>query len=154
MLRIFLTVLPALLVAFTASAEQLANSEMPTFLSPAPVIRDPGALVGSGPLQPSDLDDHELGPKMLPAPVIAILIGAGMQIGRAVAKQIIKSIGETSAKKAAQNFSKQLLEKKGKKCFSVDGANGQRLLLGLDRETVLFAGDHDAYMRAIKELCH
>lgn len=77
-----------------------------------------------------------------------------MQIGKAAAKQIIKSISENSAKKAAKNYSKQLLERRGKNCFKVDGGDGQRLLLALDRETVLFAGDHNSYERAIKELCH
>jgi len=116
---------------------------------PTDVTPNNGDLVGDG-----NADDG--GDRTAPvlAPVVAALVAAGMRVADHMAKQVIKNLSEQMAKTAARNYGRKVLEKKGKNCYSVKASKGDRILLAADKETVIFAGDHNAYMRAIAELCH
>ncbi len=112
-----------------------------------------GALVGGGPLRSPSSETGNVEKTAFPA-IVGILIAAGMQVAGHIAKQVAKNLSEQAAKTAARNFARQQLEKKGKNCFSVKASTGDRILLAADKATVIFAGNHDAYMRAIADLCH
>jgi len=122
-------------------APQSAGSFVPTsaasFARPAipPAGREPNP------------DVHRTGG---PIGLAAILIGAGMRV---LGNVIARNFSRRSAEKVAEQYAKKIMEKKGK-CWSMKGADGQRILLGADKETVLFAGAHDAYELFIKRHCH
>lgn len=147
MLRILIAVSLAICPLTFAEVLSIPNAGETPQRFPA---RDNGDLVGNGPLE----EDLEVAPKALPAIAVGILVAAGMRVAGQAIKLVTKNLSESAAKTAARNYARQVLEKKGKNCFSVKASVGDRILLAADKATVLFAGNHDGYMRAIAELCH
>ena len=84
-------------------------------------------------------------------PVVAILAAAGLFVIR---KSIVQTMTSQAASKAALNYSRGKMKKVGRKCFSVRGEGGSRLLLEADKVTVLWGGNsHDMYENKISKLC-
>lgn len=133
------------------TAVPLTDPQLQIIRNPAASTPNNGDLVGEG---NSNADSDDIGDRTMGfiGPIASILIAAGMKVAGHIAKQVAKNLTEQTAQKAAQNFARQILEKKGN-CFSVKASKGDRVLLAADRQTVLFAGDHDSYMRAIAQLC-
>ena len=84
-------------------------------------------------------------------PAVAILVSVGLSVVR---KSIIRTLTSPAASRVAVNYVKGNLKKVGKKCFSIRGEGGSRVLLAADKVTVLWGGaSHDIYEKKIGELC-
>ena len=88
--------------------------------------------------------------------LVGILVGAGIRIA---AKQIAKQFTKQTANAIRKNFLKGVngqtfKQLKNSACFSVRGDKGNRLILGPDKKTALFTGNHDAYERYLKSAAY